>query len=166
MLVVNWMNGRWPCHSPYYQSEIAVAQKRFHIWHQQGAAPRKRYLDWCRHLPRELNKHADALATKGKLLTDEEDVIDKMYMIDPNKNYYIRGFWDGGYKPGDLFCGIGVHLEVNEFLPQQKPNGWRLALQIYGKRQGRSAVAAEVEAAKVLTQALHCLISNHVIQFS
>ena len=138
-------------------------------WHQHDGRPRKRHLDWCRHLPRELNAEADALATKGKHLLDAGV---SMYLLKCWKgllytlNSFSEAFGMVVTNQAIFVCGIGVLIEFNEHIPHHKPNGWRVAVKAHGKRSGRSAISAGVEAAKTLIQLAHSLLFNRSLQLS
>ena len=150
LLVVNWLNAVRPCYSDFYTKPIAESQRLLHDWLSVGGRPRKRHLNWCRHVPRELNTDADGLAIRGKALEGEKLVVDILERPNLQNKVFLKGFWDGSYKPGDLFCGIGARIDLCEHVSQTRGGNWKIAAQAFGKRQGRSAVSAEVQASSLL----------------
>lgn len=160
MLVVQWLNGEWPCFKDVFRKPMAEGQCSFHKWAISGARPRKRHLSWCRHLPRELNSVADGLATKGKNLENCEIVVEKFDRPEFGEQVFLRGFWDGGYNPSALTCGVGIYVEINKHIPQTRTSAWEPCIVAYGKCDGWSAVCAEVQAASILIDLVSSMISQ------
>lgn len=160
MLVVQWLNGVWPCFKDVFSQVVGQKQQKFHQWAVSGCRPRKRHLPWCRHLPRELNSSADSLATRGKGLEELGVVIELFKKPPPGEKFFLRGFWDGGYKPGAVTCGIGMLVEINLHPPEAVKSGWYPCVVAYGKCHGWSAVCAEVQAAAVLVDLVGQLLRN------
>ena len=75
-----------------------------------------------------------------------------MWIREPCDRVFIRRFWDGGYSRGALFCGVGALVEMCYDVPPKGTSPWKLVAFAYGRRQGRSAVSAEMEAATMLIQ--------------
>ena len=71
-LDIGWVNGQTRCETHVHLLNLLTSaqESRFDAWRHDMILPRQSHLPWCRHIYRELNKEADALATEA-LLTGE-----------------------------------------------------------------------------------------------
>eukprot|EP00973_Karenia_brevis_P040018 5525708-Karenia_brevis.AAC.1 len=62
-LVINWINGLWRCKYHIYRGRLAILHKIIEeLIVNYGFRPRCETAEWSRHVYRELNGEADALA--------------------------------------------------------------------------------------------------------
>jgi hypothetical protein len=100
------------------------------------------------------------LATKEKNLENCEIVVEKFDRPEFGEQVFLRGFWDGGYNPSALTCGVGIYVEINKHIPQTRTSAWEPCIVAYGKCDGWSAVCAEVQAASILIDLVSSMISQ------
>ncbi len=64
-LVINWINGEARCQSLQHHIDMPaeVMEMLYQSWKAGIILPRESHVNWCRHVYRELNTAADAMAT-------------------------------------------------------------------------------------------------------
>ena len=87
-LIIHWVNGLWRCKFKVYDQRVAILHSILtELMVTHGVAPRQDCDDWGRHIYRELNAEADALASRHSFEHRE-------YTSERNFSYF-RLFFDG-----------------------------------------------------------------------
>ena len=118
--------------------------------------PRMKHLDLFRHVYREGNKEADALATQG-VMGNHAEVTYNVCNLKPK---YIRGAFDGGSR-GDR-TGYGWFIDVAD---QQDSSGrprWQRYISVSVPLRGATVMCAELVAGSQLATAISQLIQGNL----
>lgn len=112
LTVVNWTNIDAVVLASHYVSVVSEVQSVLHAsWLNGFLLPAHGAGQWARHVCRENNKRADALATKA-MAVGEERLWTASGMLESFKEAeLVRIPLDGGYKDGKV--GFGWLLKVN-----------------------------------------------------
>ena len=144
-VIVQWVNGVWPTRFlPYARCVQQVHRKMHGMWCQNSVRPRTDSADFFRHIYRELNTEADALANKYA------DSWSLEYYEAPAK--HIRAFFDGSRRPSKAAFGWIVYAssangdEISDWKP--------LATRSCVLPQQATITAAELEACSSLVSFL------------
>ena len=97
-VVINWVNAEWPSKFLPYSKAVGRMQQTLHTLVADFAVrPRLDSCDFCRHIFRELNRDADALATKHCNSWSLE-----VYATPSSR---LRGLVDGSVQGHKAACG-------------------------------------------------------------
>jgi len=114
-MLTSWVNGQSAVNDDRINARIGSMQmEMYEMWKVGLITTLKQGGEWCRHVRRELNKRADAMATKGK----EEQKMRKEWLMDANMakaelqrpSNSIRCYSDGGYSRGKM--GMGIYITI------------------------------------------------------
>ena len=96
-VVIAWINGVAHVDTPKYVPQVASLMMHLHTTWMTGAVTvRRKHLSWCRHVYRELNKLADAMATKAlETKCRHLEPNDKLMSMKP---MFTKAFFDGGRR--------------------------------------------------------------------
>jgi len=151
-VVINWLNGIWPVKFLPYLRRVQGLHRQLHEMVACGdVRPRQDSADFCRHVFRELNGQADALANRH-CNTWHLDVYDKPATC-------IRAFFDGSVRRGKsafgwivLACPSGdADMEL-----------WRTVASKSGSLpDGATITAAELEGSLSLLSFLHSYYQSY-----
>ena len=138
-LVINWLNGLWRCKHRLYDARLALLHGFLETMGAEfGVMPRAGDADFGRHIYRELNGEADALAGRHAFTyvehTSQCDFVCFRFFFDGS----CAGTGSGGgwtlYGAADVLC-------------DDEAEWTRIASLSFALRAGSTVTAAELEAA-------------------
>jgi ribonuclease HI len=137
-LVVNWVNGLWRCKFRIYDQRLAMLHTILQdLAANFGLRPRLDDAEWSRHVFRELNKDADALAT-SHVDSYTEHCHDTEFL-------HFRIFFDGSCSSSG--SGGGWVLYGTPGAKTDAPEEWlRISELSFPLQKGATVTAAEFEA--------------------
>lgn len=159
-LIVQWCNGRWPVRNPKFKSLIVDAMNCLDNLWQKNCEPPQRHGLWCRHVWREFNTVADALANDGKSLEDTSVHVEVSPL--PSKIAALRGYWDGAHTSESTRVGVGWWIAVASDIGCDGEPVWLdpPVLRAYGQLPGHNAIIAELIAFTSLVESMDSLIAG------
>jgi len=154
-LVVNWVRGIWACKFRPYKARMqeVIGTLENHVT-ASGLRPRCRDADFARHIFRELNGEADALAGKH---------CDEYNFWKPERLtefHYYRVFFDGSAAPDS--SGAGWVLYGTESILDDPAEWEKIAAKSLALPKGCSVTAAELEACASAVEFLDALLSGEM----
>lgn len=103
LTVINWLNGTAICKGSRYipwVDKLRVAL--YKAWCMDLVAPRQRHCNWSRHVYREFNKSANALATRGILSLQS---VLEMFEVPAGTPTCLGAHFDGGQRESRAASG-------------------------------------------------------------
>ena len=118
-VVINWINGASRCteDSRHLLSVSNIMNTLHEAWKDNITKPRQSHLPWCRHIFRELNKDADAMATLA--LTSGANQYKFYGVAKPPPR--IKVYFDGGRRDSKAAYGWVVFAS---FSTKASENDW------------------------------------------
>ena len=144
-VIVNWCNGVWPVKfTPYARCVSELQRDLHHLAKTAKVRPREDCADFCRHIFRELNQEADAMANRHGSSCHVKEYGEPAACV--------RAFFDGSVKGKRAAFGWVVQ-ECSA--GDQDMSKWRTVATKSGSLpDGASITAAELEACSSLVSFL------------
>jgi len=150
--IVNWFNGLWPVRFLPYLNRVSAMHRQLHeLVQQRGVRPLRDSSDFCRHVFRELNGDADAMANRHS----------NTWHLDEHARPGIcmRGFSDGSVRGKRAAFGWIPLASSNG---DDDMTGWRAVAYKSGcLPDGASITAAELKASFSLFSFLHACYQSY-----
>ena len=150
------MNGQIVVKDASYQDRIAALMHQLaKLWKTGWAAPRSSGADWRRHIYRELNKDADALANRAM----DRRASEVWWSPDHLPPFArLRAYFDGGRRAEDC-CSCGWLLQGMRW---SSPAKWHtFATGSIFLAPGTTSVAAELTGLEQVTKAVVSACGDH-----
>ena len=157
--VVNWINGVYACTEATTCAALRSLAVGLHkAWCCELIAPKNTYSNWCRHVYREFNSRADALATRGVL---DRRGSHTLHETPHGKPFLIRCAFDGGRR--DSEAASGWWLEGSWVCEGQEPSWTTIAeASVYLGDVG-SDVAELIGAVEVISASLSFVRTGQIL---
>ena len=156
-LIVNWLNGAARCDHPAFSRRIAKVVCELHrAWVGGLLVPRVPSADWARHVYRELNQEADALANKAMDERHSSDWMRESWLLRPRR---LRGYFDGGRR--DAFVSSCGCLVQASYTDEPTQSSWHIvAWGCVLLGAGTTTVEAELSGAERLSQTICSIVAT------
>ena len=148
-LVINWLNGTAVVDHPVHRSRVmAITNQVATSWKSGILVPRMADVNWYRHVYRELNTQADALANRAMDEGMSSEWSRPHAYLRPHR---LRGWFDGGRRHDGLCsCGWLLQASYSSIVDTHWSTvAWACVLL----PAGTSTVEAELTGAELLTTA-------------
>ncbi len=154
LLVINWMRGIWKVNFASYSKRVSMLQQRLEQSCRNSLlAPSCDYMDFHRHIFRELNTVADSKASHGRKHGSSWWILPIR-----ERPTHLRIYFDGSFK--DDYCGSGWAAYRSADPGLDDDDAWELFAWMAFPIIGKSVTAAELEAYAAACGFAMALIAN------
>ena len=161
-LVLNWMNGYAAVDSHAYVERVAtLVNEVAQAWSFGTIVPRIASSDWWRHIYRELNTKADALANRAM---DRRESTASACLMMPSKPKRLCAWFDGGVRDSSL-SSCGWLLEASWSEPSEASSWTVVAYASLLLPSGTTTVDAELTGCEQATAAMLMYAKYGLVHF-
>jgi len=157
LLILNWTLSKWHPTDPSHLVAVHSIVRDMHDWWVDRAArPAQAHKEFFRHHYRELNRHADAMASEGLRTRKSRVCIEQSAFGDRPSRIWAQ--FDGGSKSG--LGAAGFVVKIQDGSDEMGDPIWKEALRGYQFLNFATVTKAELCGARIVCDVISSLLTS------